>query len=219
MNEVELYSTIRQLVGDPPPDRLSQRTLSIYVIAAMEWFASECKYLVKEDNLVTMVPGQVNYPLPPDVGTLIWISYNNDKIPPSSTWTWDRDGFDWRAPANPGTPSNYAVQGREIFLNPSPSTTIVSANPTLRGRWFAAPSPREASEQTGMSELDSQIIAWQAATLYLMVHRSPENDERKLDYMAWVQAQMPGARARAYHPIEDYDPTWRPKTARLGPAR
>lgn len=219
MTDLELYANIRELLGDPPPDRLSQRKLQVYVISALEWFAGECKYLVKEDNCLTLVTGQVSYPLPPNVLSVIWLSYNNVKIPPSSTWTWDRDGLRWRAATNQGPPQGYAVQGREVLLNPAPDAGTVAANPVIRMRWFAGPSTAEAENQVGMSELDSQIIVWQAAALYCMSHRSEENDGRKADYENWVQAMLPQAKARAFHPIEDFDPQWRPKTARTGGAR
>jgi hypothetical protein len=220
MDDIEMYSLMRELIGDPPVEQVSQRKLQPYMASALNWLAAELKYLIREENLITLVAGQVNYPLPSDLLFVLWLSYNNNKIDGSSVWVWDRDGFGWRAPTAPGTPSTFAVQGRELFLNPSPSAAIVAANPVMRLRYIATPTRIERGGPVGLSELDSRIACYQAAALWCMAHpQDPANGQRKQDYEAWVLGELPKAKQRAHNPIEDFYPGFRPKVGRLGAAR
>lgn len=219
MTDIELYSLVRELVGDPSPNDVSQRKFMPYVISATEWLASELEYAVKEDNVITLVAGQVTYPLPADLLTVVWISYNNLKLEPSSLFTWDRDGTAWRAPTA-GKPTGFAVQGRELFLNPSPDATNITANPVIRMRWLAAPTQIERGGPAGLSELDSRLLCYQAAALYCMTHaQDPANATRKQDYEAWVGAQLPQAKQRAQNAIMDFQASFRPIVGRRGAAR
>lgn len=209
----------RRLIGSPDVNDVSDRNLLPDLITALEWLAMELKYLIKEDKVITLVADQVNYPLPADLLTIIWLSYNNNKVVAASTWMWDRDGTDWRAPAS-GTPSTFAVQGRELFLNPSPSSAIMAANPVMRLRYVAAPVRIERGGPVGLSEMDARLACYQAAALWCMSHpQDPANGQRKADYEAWVLGELPKAKQRAHNPIEDFLPGFRPRVGRLGAAR
>jgi hypothetical protein len=219
MTDFEMLAFTRRLIGSPDVNDVSDRNLQPDLITAMEWLSAELGYLIREENLVTLVAEQVTYPLPSDLLSIIWLSYNNNKIVPASTWAWDRDGTNWRAPTS-GTPSTFAIQGRELFLNPTPTAALVTANPVLRLRYIATPTRIERGGPVGLGELDSRIACYQAAALWCMSHpQDPANAQRKADYEAWVLGELPKAKQRAHNPIEDFYPGFRPRVGRLGAAR
>jgi hypothetical protein len=219
MTEVELYSDLRELIGNPSVNEVSNRQLRKYLTPALEWLADQLKYaVVTDDNAIALTAGQLEYPLPPEVSWIVWVEWDGNKLEPATTQGWERDGLDWRDAAS-ASPTGFAIEGRNLILNPPPASTDVTTDPTLSIRYISSTPGLKPGEQPGLSKLDQQILVLKAASRYLGFHPTPENAQR-LGYAEREIAElMRGALARAHNPMEDFAPRFFVKTRRRGGAR
>lgn len=189
------------------------------LISALQWLADELHYDVREDDtMILLVAGQRRYPLMEDMAMPIWVAHNDLKLTPASAKEWDRDDVDYRASPS-GTPSEWAVVGRELWLHPPPDATALDNSPTLSLRWIAYPTKVPQGGPRGLPELDQRLAAYQAALFWLWSHPSEENQARADNYTGIVERLLGSANRRHAFPIEEHEPSFAPDIYRQGAAR
>lgn len=219
MNETHLYGELRELIGNPDVNAVNNRQLRSHLMASLEWLASKLKYGIRTDEKMTLlVAGQVEYPLPRDLGWVMWVSWNGNKLEPASTYGWDAVNNDWRDTTS-GSPNSFAINGRKLILNPPPDATAIASDSYLSVRSITSSPGLGAEGALELAELDEQLLLYYAAVRYCASKPSDENKSRSADYMGLINALLPDALARIHHPIEDYQPKWRVKSHRTGGAR
>lgn len=214
-----MYAELREMIGSPDVNKTSNVKLDSYLIPALEWLASRLEYLIREDDsLLTLVEDQRKYRLPEDVASVLWLSFNDNRLTPASLPGWDRDGTDFRG-SESGTPSEYAIQGRDLWLNPPASSTAIETAPALTIRYLAVPGQVEAGGPLGLGALEQRLAILQAASLWCLSHPSEENQVRYQGYQSWISGEIGAAKRRVQFPDEGYSPHWRPVSERRGTAR
>lgn len=220
MTTQDLYGNFREVIGSPDPNRITNQRLSTYLVTALEQFAAEMNYLIKEDSdFFLLAADQAEYPLPDEVLSIMWVSWNDLLLDPASTELWDRDGTTWRGATSGDIPQEYAIEGRRLILNPPPTATAITTDPSLTVRYVACQTSIDAAGLPFLSDLDQWLIIYQAAILWCINHASEENALRLQGYQGWIDRQMPGAKRRHENPIKDFEPGFRPQIDRLGAAR
>ena len=219
MTTNELYKHFRILIGNPSKEEVANDELRDHLIASFDWLANKLKYLVRQDNQgVTLVASQIEYPLPKDLLWIIWISWNNEKLTPASQYRWDRDESNFRT-ITASTPSEYAVQGDKLLLMPPASAAAIVTTPYLVVKSIVTPVVLEAGGPKGLADSDCWLALYKSAVRYLLPRRSDENQARIADYRLEIADLLPVAKARNDFPIDPYEPAWRPNTDRFGAAR
>jgi hypothetical protein len=219
MDQRTIYSILRRLIGGPSPTETSERDLGEYVASASDWLASELKDQFVTDNfLIALVADQSEYPLPPDVGWVLFAEWNSQRLSPSSHFQWDRNGTSYRT-APSGNLSEFAVYGRSMILNPPPSDTAVTTDGYLTTRCITTAREMTAAGLAGFSDFDARLMLYEAAFEYLVNHPSDENNARAQAHLAQINRLLPAARERARTPIEDQRPQFWPQVRRRGAAR
>lgn len=219
MTEADLYSHFRRLIGEPSKEEVSNRMLRDHLIPAFDWLAVKLQYLVREDDTaIRLAAGQYQYVLPSDLLWIIWASWNDNLLTPSSQYRWDRDESNFRTAAS-STPSEYATQGNSLLMFPPPDATSISTAAYLKVRYIATPVQLEAGGPLDMFESDSWIALYHGAIRYLVAHPTQENQLRIDGYERLLKELLPMAISRNAQQIRSYEATMRPYTERTGGAR
>lgn len=219
MNEVELYSEFRQLIGNPSVDAVAKRQLQSPLQFALDWLASKLKYNIKTDSkFCTLVAEQQEYLLPGDCAWIDWLEWNDIKLTPMSTDLWDTDKTKWRS-EDSGLPREFAVQGRNLILRPNPSATAVSTSNSLTLRYIAAADRMERGEFGQLGKMDQHLIALVAAIRWHRTHPTDTSETTLQELKEERDELLRDAADRALNPITDYNPTLRVFTMRRGAAR
>lgn len=218
MDLADFFKHLRERIGNPDPQQVNNKQLLSYTGLALEWVAAELKLHIKEERRIALVASERNYRLPQDCAWPIWVSWNGDKLTPSSTYRWDRDGTDWRGTTTTDTLGEFAVQGRQIILPRPPSATAITTDAFMVLRYIAGLAPTD-DELAEMSDLDVWCGIIKAAMGYLTSHPTEENKERVLEYKEELDELLLTAKRRNFLAIDDYAPSFRPYTERRGAAR
>jgi hypothetical protein len=219
MTEFDLYSHFRRLIGEPTKEEVSNRMLRDHLIPAFDWLASKIQYLVKEDDFaIHLVADQIEFVLPCDLLWIIWISWNGNRLTPSSQYRWDRDESNFRIAAS-ATPNEYATQGNLLLMFPPPSASAIVTAGYLKMRYIATPSHLESSGPIEMYDADQWLALYKGAIRYLIAHPTPENQQRIEGYKEQVAELLGMAISRNTWQIQQYEPVIRPYTERGGAAR
>jgi hypothetical protein len=172
-----------------------------------------------------------------------WILIGNTLLQPTSTWNINsgavttqtsQSTLSWLT-AIPGTPAKYAIEGRQLILNPPPSATFVATTPILTWRYIGTGSLwTEQSEiglgiggSPGLSALDEDLVMYFAASEWLGMRlvnapadRLPGMQAQIAELKDQISRRLPEAKRRWEQRIEDLGKTSRPDTSgRLYAAR
>lgn len=200
--------------------RSPDRDLDIFIMPSLVWLASELQVDVNEDDAIPLVADQLEYVLPRNLAWMIWVEYNGNLLRPTSTYAMNLNtsntavagSTSWRSAAS-GTPIQYAIEGRSLILNPPPSAASIVTTPTMRWRWIGASDEGWQMEGTPqLSDMDQQLVRYDAAIGYLSAHPTPENAQRIQAYTAEIQRRLPAAKQRWANPNMSFYPTFSPET-------
>jgi hypothetical protein len=222
-----LRGTLRYLLGGPTVNEVPDRDLDQFIVPSLVWLASELQVDVIEDDDILLVADQTEYPLPRNMAWMIWVEYNHYVLKPTSTYAMNLNTTNvstgvanWRSAAS-GTPTQYAIEGRNLILNPPASKDSIEGNPpflvpgikNLRWRWIgSADDGLEVSGTPELSDMDQQLVRYDAAIGYLSAHPTPENAERIKAYTAEIQRRLPSAKQRWAAPLTSFYPSHSPDT-------
>lgn len=220
MTERVLLSHIRERIGAPNKTDISDDRLRGYVVDAAERLAEELESFVRTDETAIALEANVQeYPLPPDILTVLWVEHNNMRLEPVGINELDSGRTNWRN-ESAGTPRRYAIQGRNLILLPKPSSGAVSDDAILSLRYIASAPEISASGPLTWSEADQWTLIYLAALTFCQVNPSPENQARVPAYTAQVMGRLAEARRRWENTTRFHHPRFRPETSgRFGAAR
>jgi hypothetical protein len=210
---------VRRKCGGLGQNEVSDRELEPYVIAALEWLADELKYrVVTEPNAIALTASQFDYPVPDDLLEMIQVFWNGKPLKAMSVDAWDRVHTDWRH-ATGGNPTEYAIEGRRLFVTPPPSAAAVTSDSTLEIRYVASPSIIPPGGPKELTAPDLRLASWEAAYEWLVIHPSDENNLRAQGCATQIPRLLKGAKHRAQAPTRNHRPRFRPNVYRSGAAR
>lgn len=218
MTLAQLHSGIYDLIGAntrevPPSD------LDPFILASLSWISSELKWDVRTDDGIGLEAEQREVVLPTSLGWLLWVEWNDTRLEPTSASADNRDGNNWRTLTSADTLSKYAVQGRRLILMPPPSSDAITTDPTLSWRYIATPTSLPAEGVAGLSEMDQQLVRYDAAVGWLGAHPSETSGAKIQAFTAEIARRLPAAKRRWEAPVESYSASFRPFTGRFGGAR
>ena len=207
MDSNRLLAEIRERVGRPTVLEVDNlRLMESYVEPAYDWLAGELGFVVREDaTAIALTAGQIEYPLTPNLLSVLWVKWSTIRLTPSSLTSRDRDQDNWQALSS-GTPSEYAIQGRKIALLPPPSAAAVTTSAYLTMRYLATPDPMGADGPQDLSRLDQWLVADKAALLWCENNISDENVARVQLYQRRVEEGLTTAKQRWANPTKHYNP-------------
>lgn len=219
MTEAELYSEVRELIGNPQVNEVSNRQLRKYLIGACEWLADQLKYaVVTDDSAILLVEDQVEYSLPSELCWIVWVEWNAIKLDPATTYGWEREGTGWRS-TTASLPASFAVEGRRLLLNPPPSDDAIDTDSLLSIRYISNTPGLAPGGPPQMGAMDQQALIFKAAHRYCIAHPSDLNNARMVNYDRELSGLMARAKGRATDPVEDLQERFHVKTSRRGGAR
>lgn len=220
MNEIEMYATLRDLIGNPKIDAVPNRQLLIYMTSGLERLAERLEYEVVDDSAsVTFLAGTYTYSVPQTMLQLIHVEWNGGKLLPSSIYEWDRTGKDWRN-VSANFPTEYAVQGRELIFYPKPSAAAVTADSAPTLRYIKATPGMTTSGPTGLGDGDHRLACLEAAIEYCVAKINEDGMAARAQALSVRAAERwRDAMNRAHRPIKTHSPEIRVRTNRRGAAR
>jgi hypothetical protein len=218
LTAASLRGTTRYLIGNPSVNEVPDRDLDAFIIPSLVWLANELQQDVIEDSDIALVANQLEYPLPRNMAWLIWVEVNGNLLVPTSTYAINLNqtnvavgSSDWRS-ATPGTPVQYAIEGRNLIMNPPASSDFVATTPTFRWRWIGSADDGFGVDGTpSLSDMDQQLIRYDAAIGWLSAHPTPENQARIQAYTAEIARRLPGSKQRWNNPLVSFYPTFTPE--------
>jgi len=221
MDQRQIYSNFRRLIGNPNVTEVAYADLAEYVASASDWIADQLRSFYRtEANMIALVEDQREYPLPSDLAWILYVDWGTVALTSASHFQWARLGTPYRSTTIPsGTPAEFAMFERTLIVNPPPSDTALDTADTLTIRYMAAAPALTVSGVRGLSDLDARLMIARAAWEYLGNHPSEENVARMQFADRMVQDLLPGAKSRAATPIEDQRPQFYPLVLRQGSAR
>lgn len=162
ISQQDMYARLRKLIGSPSVDQRNERDLLEHLRASIIWLAAELEFSVVTADLVSLVASDYDYDLPDDLGQLLWVSYNDTALEPSSIPKWTRDRRDWRT-VTAATPTEFAFQNRALFVYPRPSAAAVATDGILSIAYVSHSPKITASGVPYLSEADLQVALHRAA--------------------------------------------------------
>ena len=237
-----LYGEMRPLIGSPSQEVVADRDLASFLIPSLQWFASTMKCLFVTDSTIHLTAEQREYPLPPSAIYVVWVEFNSNQLTPASTWGLNATGTappasglsgqTWMSVSS-GTPTMFAVEGRQLILYPPASADVVAATPVMRWRFLSLGpeltnydgiSPQGVA---GLTDLDLQVIRYDAAAAWLAAHLIGLSSDELVAQQAQIAAhqamvarQLPECKERWMDSIRNTGKRWRVETSgRFGAAR
>ncbi len=193
-------------------------------------------------NIVVLdqdIPMQANEPrieLPRDLLYMMWVQLSNTLLTPTSTYAINSGAVttqtsqtsgSWLT-ATPGLPNRYAIEGRELILNPPPTAAVIAQTPFLTWRYMGTGTVwTEQSEiglgvggQPGLSALDEDLLMYYAAQewisgrlINMKAEQLPAAQAQIAELEKQIARRLPEAKRRWMTRIDDYLPTSRPDTS------
>lgn len=217
------------MIGNVEQNQVPDRELTEFLSRSLSFLADYLKFVIVTDTTVPLVANQMEYPLPKTFLYMQWVEIGGQLLQPTSTWAINSGqrttqstpvGPDWRT-AVPSKPLLYAVEGRELILNPPPDSGTAASFPTMVWRYIGTGTEWAEQSEIGMgqagipsiSDADEDLVTYEAAIQWCAAHPSPENKARLDEYRIEVGRRLPAAKRRWENMIRDYAPTWRPDTS------
>lgn len=218
MNRLQIYSSLRELIGNPDPNDVTNVQLEAMLVPALEWLAVKLDYAIYTDTSFQIQTNQETYLLPDDFGSMICVEWNASRLIPTSIYEWHRDGVNYLS-ATPGSLKEYAIRGRNLILYPPPTSAVVTTDPFLIIQYIGSAVMMDTQGTPQLSKLDQELLVLRAAVRYCRTHPSEENAFKIREYNAEIEELLPAARDRAQNSIEDYDPAVQVEVDRWRAAR
>lgn len=217
--KAELLGRIRERIGKPTQNEVSDRRLMDYLHSRLEWLAGLLEYSVKTDSTsIAAVASQYEYALPADFGEMIWVRYGGEFLTPATVPQWVRDGTDW-IDAAAALPTEYAIQARKLLVTPPPSSTNVTSYPKFTISYVASPVPVEENDLPLFGESDQMLLVFAVAHEWCSANPTEENLVRAQAYQQYIDLQLAEARRRRFFASEEFAPQIHVFTRRRGAAR
>jgi hypothetical protein len=219
MTDKTLLAELRELIGNSSVNETNNRQLLSHLNAALAWFAEVMRHhVVTDEHAIALVEDQRAYPLPNTLSRLLWVEHNSIRLEPTSTFQHEQQGGNWRTVAS-ASPSQYAIEGRELILIPPPDDDAIEDDGYLAMRYIAAPEELGADGSAGLSELDYQIVLYKAAIRWLRSHPSDINRAMVVEYKEELNELVGAAKRRQMNPHETFQPNMAISVTRQGAAR
>lgn len=197
-----------------------------FLSSSVGFLASYLKFAIIMDQNIPVVATQMRYRIPSTFLYMQWVSLGGNLLQPTSTWAINSGarttqstptGPNWLT-AVPGLPTLYALEDREVILNPPPDAGTAASFPTMTWRYVAGATTWTEQTEIGIgnqglpfvSDVDEDLIIWDAAVAWVSCHPSDENDRRRVAFKDEIARRLPEAKRRWEALIRDYLPTHRP---------
>lgn len=238
-----LVGRLRRRVGQPSQNEVPDFELIQTLSSSLEWLAGYLKFCQVTDLEVPLAANQMEYAIPKDLLYMSWVLLGQNLLQPTSTWAINsgavttqssQQSGSWLT-AVPSIPTRYAIEGRELILNPPPSATFVATTPVMAWRYIGTGSLWTDQNEIGMgqegspslSALDEDLVMYFAAAEWLGMRlvnapadRLPGIQAQIAELKDQISRRLPEAKRRWETRISDYLPTARPDTSgRLYAAR
>jgi hypothetical protein len=231
-----LIGKLRRRVGNPTQNEVPDRELQETLSSSLEWLAGYLRFCQVTDLDIPLVSSQMEYTIPRDCLYMSWVQIGQNLLQPTSTWAINsgavttqtaQQSRSWLT-ATPSTPTRYAIEGRELILNPPPSATFVAATPFMSWRYIGTDSIWTEQSEVGMgvngspglSALDEDLVMYYAASEWLgmrLVNVKPDQlppiQAQIAELKDQISRRLPEAKRRWEARISDYLPTARPDTS------
>lgn len=217
MTAAELRGETRRLLG-VRANEVPDREIDSFLIPAIVWLAEQLKFDIVTDESIGISESQVEVPLPKDLSFMIWVEWNSTRLTPTSPYALDRDNPTWRS-QTAATPTQFAIQGRNLILNPPPDSTSITADSTLSWRYISSGNRLPESGVAGLSESDEMLIRYDAAVGWLSAHISDENQAKVAAFSQQIKRRLPEAKRRWENAITPFYPSVSVRTYRFGGSR
>lgn len=192
MDRDALLVDMRDKLGTPSVDDISNRSLAPFLRSAARWMASELDLPVKtSDRFLGLADDVYRYALPPDVAEILWVYSGTLFLNPMTTTSWVNDGIDYTSSTS-GTPREFAIDGRELLLYPAPESDFVDDYPWLKAQYIVLPQDT-ADGYSFLPAGAEDALTYQAAAEYLIAHAQGESMQAML-MKADVLSKQAGAR-------------------------
>lgn len=223
MTEAEIYGEIRELIGSPGVNDVSNRKIGTFVRAALAWMADELEFRVVTDDLsMALVAEQQEYPLPSDFLTMLWVEHDDKRLEPIGLAAFDRDQHDWRGQPS-GTPVQYAIRGRRLVLYPKPDSAAVSADSRVAYSFVGAPRAMSEAGPQDLSDNDNWLLIYRAALDFVTTYPDEKSATRIPGYQQNVSDRLSRAKSRwvgqGAAAAKHHYPSLQPRPGRMGGAR
>lgn len=216
MTTAKLIGMVRRHLGvraNEAPDS----EITVHLVSSLTWLAEELEHDVRTEEMVGLEADQQTVPLPESLLYVIYVELNDTRLDPISPSELDREGS-WRT-VDSGTPTRYAVQGRNLILNPPISSDSLTDDDTLTWCWIGSGERLPASGPVGLSTADQELLAYDAAIAWLSDHPSDTNLQKISAFTAQVNRRLPAARKRWQQPVDANFPQIVTDAMARGPAR
>lgn len=220
MTRSQIHARVRRYIGGVDVNTITSEALEEFIEGAMFWLAGVIEEfeVVETDQAIALAASQRDYPLPLDCSEMILVQWNETRLRASSTNEWDRNGTQWRT-SEAATPSEYAIQGRRLWLNPPPSADAITTDGTLTLRYIACPGEMGVSGPVQLPPLAHDLLCYEAAYRWLGTHPGEENLARMEFCKGQIARLLPQARRQSQGPSQEHAPRFWPGTYRRGSAR
>ena len=196
MTDRDLVARIRRLIGNPDKGEISNLSILSCANDALIQMGDELRFRVVEDNLsLALVAAQQDYALPQDFLSCLWVSHNNRRLDPIGIGARDRDNDDWRSDTS-GTPTEFGIRGRRLYLFPAPSSDAVSDDGVLSYSYVGTPPDIGPNGPIGLSDSDQILLSYWTALNWCIENPSEMNVARMPGYTATRDTMMARARER-----------------------
>lgn len=207
MNRLEIYSALRELIGNPDPSDISNRQLDAMLVPALEWLAVKLDYAIYTDSSFEIRAEVREYNLPQDFGLCVYAEWNSVRLIPASIWEWQRSGTDYNNQSSVGTLREFAIRGRKFILSPPPSAAAITTDSFITLQYIGAAPMMDSSGTPQLSNLDQELLVLRAGVRYCRTHPNEENLVKIREYNEEIMELLPAARKRAQNAISEYQPS------------
>lgn len=229
MTKSELLGRLRTRVGATDKTETSDERLTEFVDIALSILGDELNFRnVELDLAFALVADQRSYPLPSDVLLVQWVEWSGKRLEPVSLVTFDRDFDDWRARES-GSPRQFAIRGRKLYLDPPADSSAVTEDGYLTMGYVGAPSRMGDGGPAGLSDSDQWLAIYLAALCFCQSNPSEVNAARLPEYKETIYGpdgmggMMAAAKSRwtgdGAATAKHHFPAFKPHTGRTGGAR
>lgn len=219
MTHAEMLAELRQLIGSPGLDQVTNRALESRLWSAADSLADSLGYrVVTQTNMFALTAGTYEHALPADLNRILWVRWNGKFLDAGDLRAWQRDKKDWRT-ATSGNPSAFAVEGRSLILFPPPSADAITTDGYLDMSFLACAAAPASGGTAGLSDSDLWCLIFKAAVEWLGVNPSQDNAIRFQTCGTELLLRVDRAKARHAEPVVQQHKSIRWANRRSGAAR
>lgn len=218
MTKPELLAELRDEIGNPDQEVISDRVLTRWLEKGMHWLAGELPFnLTTEEQVLALVADQQTYPVPKGLQRIQWLEYGTSKLTAATTDQWDDEGTAWRD-AESGTPTSYAREARELIFNCPVDADSIADYPFARIRGTWTPTLDLAGVER-LADSDARCVVLYAAWRFCEANPTDDNRRRAQSLATVTQNALDKAKQRLHQPVEDLQPPMRVHVERNGAYR